>query len=279
MNRYSQLYERGETLAGDSQRMRKRFLIAIEEYFPGSSKQLELAHTVERECGIDIIRGCPKYADWNGLLRHGELRDVFDTLSFAFEIVPDVVQTERFRVANRKAGFRDLCSRIFDEEMVAYSMDENAIVHPKVDEAFEVARRSLIAGLSRDGFGAAREHLEAVDRALLQTPSDGRAAIRSIFDVVENIFKQRFPGVTHVNSTTLKSNLRSDIEAKFVSDKLELLAALKLFEGLVSWVNAVHFYRHEAGQPQPNQPSEMTTLAIVSQGYSQARWLLEITSD
>ncbi len=244
----------------------------------GSVKKL--AKLVERECGIDIIAfgGSAYYANWDKLFRDGELRDILDTLTFAFREIPDEQKEPRFRAVGRREAIRKEFAQILDEEMVGYFLDEKGIVHPRVDEAFESARRSLIDGLNDVKYAAAREHLNAVDQALLKNPSDGRQAIKSVFDVVENIYKQAFRGETHINARSLVNNLKPVVNRKFCGKEPEQRVALKIYSGFSNWVDTAHFYRHEPGQPEPSQPSDETTLAIVSQGYSHARWLLAMVT-
>ncbi|UOA26433.1 hypothetical protein [Pseudosulfitobacter sp. DSM 107133] len=279
--RYSQLYEKGENLVRDSARMRLRLLKTLESYCHGYTEPaISLARLIERRCGIDIVvlGGSSFHANWDKLFRDGELRDIFDTLTLAFREMPDEKTEPRFKAVGRREAIRKEFSQILDEEMVGYFLDEEGIVHPRVDEAFEGARRSLIDGLKDDKYAAARNYLDDVDRALLRNPTDGRQAIRSVFDVVENIYKQAFQKETHINARSLANNLKPIVGNKYCDDKLESQVAEKMFSGFCNWVDSVHFYRHEAGRPEPSQPSEETTLAIVSQGYSHARWLLAMVS-
>ena len=247
--------------------MRRRLQKVVEDQFTGDNGK-DLAQVVEAECGIDVLKygAWGSFANWKSLFREGELRDVFDTIRFAF------IKTSNYRDQN--IVFRNKCARIMNEEAVGFILDDDAVVHPKVDGAFEVNRQSLLAGLSAENFSAAREHLEQVDMFLLESPMNGRGAIRSLFDVVENIFKQTFIGETHVNSRALTRCLKPILANIYSDNSQELTVAIKLFGGFENWINAVHFYRHEAGKPEPSQPTEETAIALVSQGYGHARWLL-----
>jgi len=270
VTRYSQRYEKSETLVSDSARMRHRLETLVRDFFSAKTDSHKLAKMVEKECGIDVMSSSfyEAYADWEGVFRRGELRDIFDTIQFGYGLVPN------YQSQNIK--FLECASRILDEEAVGYRIDENAVVYRKVDGAFESVRQRLIAGLDVDKYAAARAHLKAVDKALLHSPMDGRGAIRGIFDVIENVFKQAFVGQTHVNNGALNSKLKPMIENMFADDEQEKRVSIKLFDGFTNWVNAVHFYRHEAGKPEPHQPQEATALVLVSQGYSHARWLIGI---
>lgn len=95
--RYSQNYERTSELRRDSERMRRRLLRVLIEYMDGQNFSIKLARHVERECGIDVVRtgSYPPYPDWDMLFLSGELRDVFDTLTFAVRGIPDRIVKDR----------------------------------------------------------------------------------------------------------------------------------------------------------------------------------------
>jgi hypothetical protein len=91
---------------------------------------------------------------------------------------------------------------------------------------------------------------------MLTEPQDGRSAIRAIFDANENVFKLLFPGAAHINNSGIQNNLRPLLERRLIEDDIARRAELKLMSAFQSWVEAAHFYRHEAGQSVPAQPPE-----------------------
>lgn len=277
--RYSQIYELGDGLSNDSARMRIRLLRSLDHFFEDRDLFLELGRRVERECGIDVIStSYSPYFNADHLFRSGELRDIFDTLGFAFQLMPDQIYKDRMTVNGRKAAFRAEVARIFGEEAVGYNFDEVGVVRRTFDERFEIERNTTIRGLSDERFTAARAHILRVDGCLLQNPIDGREAVRGIFDAVENIYKMMFPKETHISTRSITNNLTPLLQNSLKGQLPEQRAVTKCVSSFVAWVESVHFYRHEAGQPVPRQPSEGTTLLLVGQGFGFARWLAAIAS-
>ena len=268
--RFSHLYLADDSLSKDSARMRRRMGSCFDLFFDG--KDVTLGKYLEQELGIQVVKQNygRTYVLWTDFCSGAELRDVLDAITLSLKIGDDIIGT------HANGLLRIKLDRILAEEMVGYALDDSGGVHPKLDGAFDAVRATLVDGLSRKIFQAAHEHLKSVDSAMLADPMDGRMAIRGVFDVVENIFKQAFPGVTHVNSSAIANSLRPKIEVLYESSIQEKRTALKLADGFKTWVDTAHFYRHAAGQPEPEQPSEETAIHMVFQGFSIARWLLEI---
>lgn len=271
--RFSHVYLRDVGLANDSARMRRRIGSVYDTAFSSHSDiDVKLGRHLERELGIEVVSfgTMSSYVYWVDFFVEADLRDVLDALTLTYVVAPQYIGGQR------RDGLWSNISRILEEERVGYQADPAGGIHPKLDAAFEYARVSLVAGLEGAKFEAARKHLEDVENCLLETPIDGRRAIRSIFDVVENIVKQEFRGETHLNSKLIANKLRPQVEARYSGNPLERQANGKIVDGFKSWVEAVHFYRHEAGKPEPTQPSDATAIGLVSQGFSFARWLVEV---
>lgn len=261
--------------------MRRRLLWVLREYVDIQNFSMKLARHVERECGIDVVRtgSYSSYPDWDMLFLQGELRDVFDTLTFAIRGIPDRIVKDRITVTGRKQSLKNDFSRIFEEECVGYQIDETGAVLRRFDEALEAERTRLIGALDHPRFAAALRHLSTLDASLLEVPIDGRRAVRAIFDVLENIFKLAFSGSAQLKETTINQKLRPRIDGLLADDRHAAKAVQKTCSSLVDWVDAAHFYRHEPGKSEHEQPPEAFVIAMVGTGYSFARWLAEIAFD
>lgn len=263
--RFSLLYLRPDTLRNDSPRLRRRIAKLLELRI--DNRAYDIGQRLERELGIQVVfrSGGSSYINWKQFLEW-ELRDVLDAIT----IVGRATSTS---TAQRNAVFVSEANRVFKEESAAYVVDADYGVHPIVDAAFSASLSSAVRGLAGRS-QAALEHVETAEKELLPG-GNTRSAIRAVFDAVENLFKQMFPGVTHVNSGAIKNDLRPLVQSTYDAG-VEQHAALKCVEAFSDWVNACHFFRHDAGEVVSTPPSEDLTVALVSQGLGHIRWLSDI---
>lgn len=268
MPRYSQLYLATEELARDCPRFRRRLQAVYEDIFTGTLA-VEFGRKIEAKCGVDVVQVHTRaFVSWKSFFGHSEIRDILDSVTIGCELLAEL--------GFNANDFLQQCKEVFSEEPVGYEIDDKGIVHPRFDAEFGIVRASLISALSNAKYTAAREHVSKAEAALLADPIDGRVAIRSTFDVVENVFKQEFVRVTHINSATLISHLKPRLQVSYKSDPHECRVAMKQLDAFIGWTNAVHFYRHESGLPEPNQPSLEITIHLVSLGFAFSRWLAEL---
>lgn len=273
--RFSHAYLAGETLSQDSKRMRRRIGTCFKTFFPHEHEMdVWLGKILEAELGIEVLEyAYSHYVSWESFFSNAELRDVLDAITVTLGVA------EKSIGSGGAQALHQSIERIISEERIGYWIDELGGLHPKVDVAFDAVRSDLIRSLSGAKYEAARAHLEQADKALLMDPIDGRAAIRCTFDVIENIFKQAFSGVTHVNNREIKDKLPPHFQKRHPSNQQDLRASLKIVDSFNSWVEAVHFFRHEAGKSEPTQPSNALAVMLVSHGFSFARWLAEVLDD
>jgi hypothetical protein len=66
------------------------------------------------------------------------------------------------------------------------------------------------------------------------------------------------------------------LQRAHATDKVATGAAVKLLSAFKDWIDAAHFYRHEAGQQEPVQPPLTLAVQMVSVGASFIRWLAEL---
>ena len=255
-------------MAKDSHRMRRRFAAVFTEAYENDA-ELTLGRRIERECGIDVIQyHMAQYVDWKDFFENAELRDVFDSITIA---------SSTFQ-GRREDQVVAECAQILREECVGYLMGEDNIVHPKVDDAFENSRQSVINSLTEKNYPAALLNLRQAEDALMANPMDGRAAIRGIFDVVENVVKVNLKGVTNLNVGVIKEHIFPLAQKSFEDDAVQKTIAAKQVELLKAWVDACHFFRH-AGKVNLTKPTDVTVIHLVSLGFSNARWLVELFDD
>ena len=167
------------------------------------------------------------------------------------EVIESITAITRFfaiRQQRNANAWVALVRGLFAEEHVAYRIDDDGVVHPLVDQAFEAARVSVIGALGGETFNAARAHFENAIAALEEDPADTRGAVGDCFDAAENLFKL----LTGTGQDLTQSNVTATL--KPIVDPLHggLAAATQSHAGrmlpsFADRANAGHPYRHAQG--------------------------------
>ncbi len=273
---YAHNYLRADEILRDSPRMRFRLAKLFEEKVPHQGNEaVDFGNFVERELGIEVLRpgGMRPYFPYGDVTKEAEIVDLLHMITLLFRHLKI-----QHRNANVQEGFLGSIQRIFDETNVGYQLDEKGGVHPKFDEEFERVRVSTIRHIGAPEFEAVRQFVEAAEQAMLANPLDGKAAIRSTFDAVENLYKQMFPKTPQLNKANIQNNLKQLIERLYDGDanRNARRSSLKQVEALIDWVDGAHQYRHAPGTPEPSLPPEGLAILCVPQGFAYVRWLAEL---
>lgn len=268
--RFSLVYAQEADLLPDSQRMRRRLSRVVFPICDNYGSCSQFSDYIVEKLGIDGVNyPVNSQSRWDQFYDQLAIGDVLDTITLFRQFL------EEAQIPNSWPAHNENVRSIFRDTNVAYSVDDLGGVRHLVDQAFEVNRYSTIAGLEAACFAAARGHIAAIDQALMQVPSDGRQAIRSTFDAAENIFKQ-ISGKDRMTAGFVTESLVPILEVLYTDDDIAKRSSLKIARSFREWVDGAHFYRHEAGQPDPHQPPVDLSILIVSQGISYVRWLANI---
>jgi len=186
MSRYSQLYiERGRPEA-DSERARIRLRAILMSIVP-DNLWYPIRSNLEREIGVRISRIGDEAHKVSMIILESSIRDLLDSVTEIAKVL---------KGPNHQPGaassWLSEASRIFKEENLAYRVGEDGIVHPFVDEEFEINRASALAALGDPRFGEARQDFEAAYRHLRD--GTGKEALRMMFPAVEVAAKVLIPG-------------------------------------------------------------------------------------
>lgn len=270
MTRYSLLYCRSEMLSHDDKKMRVR-LGALFDRMSSDHLDEEFSEFILQEMGVSIITlGFNGFhIEWTEFIGKLDLEDLFDLVSLYSEFF--IIKTGRL------PDYVKSVERIFRERNVSYRIDKDAVIHPYIDMTFFALQENTIRGLRVQQLGAAIEHLNAADRAMLGENPDWREALRRIFDAAENVFKQMFDGETQLGTKAADNRLKVEIEQIYASDQTALRFANKQYAAFKSWIEAAHFYRHEPGKAEPTMPPADLAINFISQGLGHIRWLSDLT--
>lgn len=267
---YSLVYARSDSLASDSQRMRRRLAIAFFNSVADASRY-ELSSYLESVLGVDtphVFGATRNQENWKRWTERAELRDLLSAVTLTLSFL----KSRRYV----HIIFLEAVKRILSEEQVAFQIDTEGGVHPLIDETFTAQFVATIQSLNGDRYEAARQSVEKIDAALMTAEPDGLEACRRAFGAAEIIFKMLYPKADRLTADKVRDNLKPDLERIYANDPVEKRVMHRMAEALMAFVDAAHNYRHEQGKPEPHRPSETIYVLLVTQGLSYVRWLADI---
>lgn len=268
---YSRIYLQPTETVRDSARMRMRVVRAIQKHIPETRRDTRFGAAVERELGIEIVSsgGYSKpYVSWDRLVRQElSVSDLLDVLTMLW----------RNSDSRGRDNFRNNITRIFAEEAIGFSVDEEMGFHPAFDEEFERSRSSIVRILNGERFRHEADFIALSETALLANPLDGRAAIRAVYDAAENLFK-RITGKQNITNGHVRQELAAVALQSIPQDGKSNVAVNIMLNAFEDWAAACHVYRHAPGEAETAQPTEAIAILMVSQGYGFVRWLAELSA-
>jgi hypothetical protein len=220
---------------------------------------------LENELGVyfDTWVNGVRYSSWEQFFEKIALEEFLDSIT---------ILADHLKGGARSQKFVDGVSRILAEENVAFRVDSKGGVHPLIDSAFSSTHHLAIGGLDGARYSATAALVVSIDGALLVSPPDYRAAIRHAFGACENLFKLMY-GTPRLDSRTAGEKIGQDQQRLYSGRKALSGASAKTLESFKDWIDAAHFYRHEEGVEEPQQPSEEIAVMMISQGLGYVRWL------
>jgi hypothetical protein len=266
VTRYSQLYiERGLPQA-DSTRARIRLHGVFDREVGGEALKSGAWSKIRQVIGVEVT-------SWDHFFLHAEVRDLLDAVTE----IANVLSVHR-RSGSRPEHWLAAANRIFQEENLAYRVGEDGIVHPFVDEEFEVNRASALEVLNDPRFGEVRTDFEAAHRHLRD--GNGKEALRMMFPAVEVAAKVLFPGkFAGLGANEVDKYLRPILERRNAGNQPAMDAGRLLLGGMKSWINAAQLYRHGQEMEHAAEPPIDFVIAHLSVGASYLRWMIELCSD
>lgn len=274
--RFSHLYVSNGLPLKDSKKARFRIYRLVNTEFPkklGSSTDHSAIaqRKIEEELGIKFgTRSTTGQLvnSWEWYFNRISVSEFLDTITVLTQHLDGWFNkdSEKFLAGTR---------RIFKEENLAYEIDDLGGLHPLVDSVFAANKQSAIVGLDGARYVATAGSIHQIDAFLLQNPADYKGAIRASFGANENLFKLMY-GVPRLDARTVGDKIGKDQQTFYNDHPVLQSVSAKILEGFKDWINAAHFYRHEEGVEEPNQPAEEVALLLISQGLSYTRWLAQL---
>jgi hypothetical protein len=278
---FSELYlQKGDPLQ-DSQRFRKRLESYVHDDVEDGRK-IALWKAINKETGADLkFSGSITYsAAW--FFQYAEMRDVLDGITYLWRILATHDEESKRRgvwgVVPAAPGWLKFVERVFREENLRYTVDNEGVVHYHLDAEFQRTANAPLMLLENPRYGAVRaEYLEAFKR-LDASPPDMKEAVRRLFEANEIAFKLliKAEGKARLTSGALKQSLGKIIQAHFASDTTALRSSENAIQSFAAWVDAVHWYRHGQAVEEPMSIPMDFGVLLISQGTAFLRWQLTI---
>jgi hypothetical protein len=237
--------------------------------------QLGVEQLIRRELGLKIdkvpFEDVPNFEDF---FTQCEPCDLLDSITLVYRYM----KQDQSLADSFHEHWATEAGRILTEENMAYRAGTDAIVHPFVDEEFEVNRASALEVLSDPRFGEARTDFEAAYRQLRD--GNGKEALRMMFPAVEVAAKVLFRSAfARLMPNEVDRHLKPAIEQRYAGNEPAIAAGRLLLDGMKNWIAAAQLYRHGQEQEQPADPPTDFVIAHLSAGAIYLRWMIEFCSD
>jgi Protein of unknown function (DUF1153) len=269
--RFSALYMRPGDPTPDSSRARHRVgALFRETVFNNHTEQL--ARYLGQQVGIPVPGDGRHSSDWQQFIRECPTPDFLDTITLVYRYL-------FYHAGDETATqWRDAVKKIFDEESLAYEIDDVGGVHPAIDREFQRNSASAVAGLQSDRYDNVRELFERASNHLSGDLPNYLQAWRAMFSAVEALFALMFPYV-RLTAEDIDRRLQPVVQCAYASDAAAQKAAQSMVAGFRDWVEASHIYRHQPGAAEPAQPPADVAILAISFGASLLRWLAGLDED
>jgi hypothetical protein len=264
---FSHVYlERGQPKS-DDRRLRNRVFALGQTIELRSS----LADSIHLNLGVKVPMGYERY-NWERFFAECEIQDLLSTITLAHRLL--ISRREHIRAQGWAQGI----ARIFAEQNVHYEIDEQGGVHHAVDPEFAANRSAKIASLQGARYRNALDRYKKGLAKLRAEPPDGKGAITDLFASAECLFKLMCPRAARLGSAEADA-ISPLLEQQLKSDPVATRSAKLVLKSFKGWIDAAHFYRHEAGSEEVTQPPFSLAVQLISLGASYIRWLADIDGE
>ena len=268
---FTRVYRERGAPTKDSKTFRVRLWAFVS---PFSAKRLDsIRQSLAFHGGISIDGGNSAYVALDYFFKSHDIDDVLDAVTYIYDALGslgyDGDETET------QTDWREFVSKAMREENLGHRVDDLCGVHYFVDEEFERGRVGTIAALDKPAFAGAALAFDQAHKHIDAQPPNTKDAVKSMFEAVEILARQIVPAAKNLNRYVVEHSLRDACLAVAPQDATEQKVRAMLFDSLADWVDAVHYYRHGQGVPEPVEPSEELAVYVLSSGAAFARQLAD----
>ncbi len=272
---FSRVYLANGTLTPDSLRVRVRLYGHFENIDLDVRKVAEL---IQNELGVKV-RFWATYSgsgySWEEYFNTCDIRDLLDTVTIIWQVL------QRSNKRQEADKWRVSVAKIFREERVQYSVDDQCGVRFNVDQQFHADTIATIASMDNARFAKPRDIFKTALSRFDEHPPACKDAIRDTFEAAETLVKIILGEgrITRLEATIVDRHLIPLVRQKFSNNKPAVNAATSALNSLSDWINAAHHYRHGQDCNSPIEPPVDLAIYLVSLGASHIRYLAKIFNE
>jgi hypothetical protein len=256
--------------AGQTEGKRIRPRLGAKAYDVLISARYELigrfAERVRQECGCPF----PSHSmgpDVGAFFGKAEMRDLLDGITLVAQVVGQ-------QWPSKATEWSSFAARAMREEGMAYEVAADGNVRYLVDTAFQESTDAVVAVLSQPRFAGAKKCVEEAVKSLTSVHPNGKAALQSLFEGLEAIFKIVTGDSKSLDAGNVDRLLQPIVSRSHAAgDSIARGAAEQYTQSFKDWVNACHKYRHGHGEPDPVEPPIDLAIGLVGNGLNYARWI------
>lgn len=242
----------------------------------------KIQKAIPAELGVELPYFANFGYDVSGFLKKAEARDFLSAVTLIYrQVIEWTFDSEKGAFIKSPVDYvagswQEFVSRVFKEESLAFTVDEECGVHPLVDMEYERNIASSIACLGMPRFGAARSAFEAAQAKLASNPPDTKGALRDIFEAAETLTKLISGSGKALTAGFVRSELEPQIRKHYEKEPVAGRASGHAALSFADWIDAVHQYRHGHQAEEPIAPPTELAVLLASQGASYIRWLVDM---
>lgn len=224
------------------------------------------------DAGITVKRGAAGYIYWDEFFNGGDLLDILSSVTIVHNSLRQIDIKEGWR-RYHSVRWREFIESAFNEENLAYELDEECGVHPLIDHEFSHNKLSTLICLTDARYEGVRKSFE--DAFNHFEKDEHKQAVRSMFESLE-ILVRLMVECKNLSAYAVENALKPKVLPVYEHDKIAVDTISKMMDGFGCWVDSIHNYRHGQGEEEPVEPPKDFTVYVLSSGASCLRWLVGI---
>lgn len=183
----------------------------------------------------------------------------------------------RHYYAEKRQNLIAFVRRLFEEEHLAYRIDEVGEVHPLIDDAYQRTRRSAVEALSAARYEGARAAIDSAFAAQTTAGFDTVRAVGDMFFGVETVFKLVVDSNQDLTAVSVSEAFTKIVAARHASSPPAVQqSATRMVNSFAKWADACHPFRHGQRHEEVVSPPPELAILLLSQGAAFVRWLVSM---